>query len=134
MKEADVYSELCNEELMIRISGEIDHHSAGKIREIIDRDVFFYRAPRVILDLSAIDFMDSSGLGLILGRYTKIKDMGSVLIIKDPTQVIMKILKLSGVDRFIKIQGVKPVGSVLKVKGISGRERRNEENEKNGTE
>ena len=134
MKEAEVYSELCGEDLLVKIRGEVDHHSAGKIREMIDRDVFFYRAQRVFLDLSGIDFMDSSGLGLILGRYTKIKDMGSTLIIKDPTGEIMKILKLSGVDKFIKIQSAKPVGSVLKVKNVSYKERSTAENEKKASE
>lgn len=134
MKEAEVYSELCGENLMVKICGEIDHHSAGKIRQMIDRDVFFYRAPKVILDLSGIDFMDSSGLGLILGRYTKIKDMGSVLIIKDPTAEIMKILRLSGVDKFIKIQEKKTVGGVLKVKNITYKERQESDNEKKSSE
>ncbi len=104
MDEKQVSSVLDGECLTVSLHGEIDHHSAGKIREEIDRDVFFYRAPKVVLDLSNIDFMDSSGLGLILGRYTKIKDLGSVLILKDPTEEIMKILRLSGADKFIQIR------------------------------
>ena len=99
MKEADVYSELCNEELMIRISGEIDHHSAGKIREIIDRDVFFYRAPRVILDLSAIDFMDSSGLGLIVGRVVSAREIGGTVEVVGASARIERILEMAGLFR-----------------------------------
>ena len=74
MEAAQVKCELNGESLEIQLKGEIDHHTAARIREEIDREVYFYRAPRVIIDLSHIDFMDSSGLGLILGRYTKLKD------------------------------------------------------------
>ena len=126
--DAQVYSELEGDTLAVSIKGEIDHHSAPSIREAIDRDVFFYRTPKVVLDLSSIDFMDSSGLGLILGRYRKIKDMGSELILKDPTEEIMKIIKLSGVDKFIKI--IKNGGKVMKVKGFKYVQRRDKNNEK----
>ena len=116
MEAAQVKCELNGESLEIQLKGEIDHHTAARIREEIDREVYFYRAPRVIIDLSHIDFMDSSGLGLILGRYTKLKDMGSELILKEPTEEIMKILKLAGVDKLIKIQREKDGGKILKVK------------------
>ena len=132
MKEAEVYSELSGDSLTITIKGEVDHHSAPRIRQAIDRDVFFYRTPKIYLELGAIDFMDSSGLGLILGRYRKIKEMGSELILKEPTQEIMKILKLAGVEKFIKIIGNE--GRVLKVKGVKYEERRNKRNEKNSAE
>lgn len=126
--DVQVYSELEGDMLTVIIKGEIDHHRAPAIREAIDRDVFFYRTPKVVLDLSSIDFMDSSGLGLILGRYRKIKDMGSELILKDPTEEIMKIIKLSGVDKFIKI--IKNGGKVMKVKGFKYVQRRDKNNEK----
>ena len=126
--DVQVYSELEGDMLTVIIKGEIDHHRAPVIREAIDRDVFFYRTPKVVLDLSSIDFMDSSGLGLILGRYRKIKDMGSELILKDPTEEIMKIIKLSGVDKFIKI--IKNGGKVMKVKGFKYVQRRDKNNEK----
>ena len=125
MKQAQVFSSVEGESLIITIKGEIDHHSAGIIRQEIDREGFFHRCPRVILDLSGIDFMDSSGLGLILGRYTRIKDMGSTLILKDPTQEIVRILKLSGVDKFIKIK---------KSTGIREKETKNSEGRAFGDE
>ena len=98
-----MYSEYCNNILSFKITGEIDHHSAPKVREQMDKDIFFFRPKCVILTLSGIDFMDSSGLGLILGRYTKIRDLGGVLKIEDPTKDIGKILKLAGVDKLIPI-------------------------------
>ena len=90
--------------LKIKVTGEIDHHSARGLRDDIDREVFLYRAKTVLLDLSAIDFMDSSGLGLILGRYTKIKQLNGKLKLMNPSQSVMKILELAGTERIIPVE------------------------------
>jgi stage II sporulation protein AA (anti-sigma F factor antagonist) len=107
MEQAKVSSEFCGGVLYFRLTGEIDHHCAPYIREQMDRDLYFFRPQRVILALDGIDFMDSSGLGLILGRYTKIRDMQGVLEIEDPTPQIEKILKLAGVNRLIPVKNSK---------------------------
>lgn len=105
MDNAEVRCEFENRILRIEILGEIDHHSAAGVREEIDRNIFFYRPEKVVLDLSKIGFMDSSGLGLILGRYTKIKDLGGEMALENPSEEILKILQLAGVD---KLFGLKP--------------------------
>ena len=92
-----------NDTLTIRILGEIDHHCAKGIREAIDRDIYYYRPKTTILDLSDVDFMDSSGLGLILGRYTAVKELGGKLFIVGASSRTERILKLSGVDKMIPI-------------------------------
>ena len=96
--------ELEGDALLLKLCGEIDHHSAVAIRSDLDELIFKKRPKRVILDLSEIGFMDSSGLGLIMGRYALLKDFGGVLILRDPTPSIMKILKLAGMERIIKIE------------------------------
>ena len=93
-----------NGRLTVVLTGEIDHHSAPFIRERMDKDLYFFRPKKVILALDGIEFMDSSGLGLILGRYTKIRDLGGALQIEDPTPQIEKILKLAGVNRLIPVK------------------------------
>ena len=87
--------------LIITIDGEIDHHTAKFIREEIDKAIYYYRPNKAVMDLSAITFMDSSGLGLILGRYTQMIQLGGTFKLKDPTPEITKILVLAGVDRLI---------------------------------
>lgn len=104
MEQAKVQSEFCSGELRILLSGEIDHHSAVGVREVIDRDLSFFRPKTALLDLSGIEFMDSSGLGLILGRYTKLKEWEGRLVLLDPTPEIGKILKLAGVERLIEVR------------------------------
>jgi len=103
-KQCSVDAAYADNLLAVRINGEIDHHTAASIRSDIDREIFFYRADKVVLDLSGVSFMDSSGLGIILGRYAKIKELGGTLAILDPTPEILKILKLAGADKLVAIK------------------------------
>ena len=93
-----------DEVLEIKLMGEIDHHSAVSVRADIDGLIFDLRPKKVVLDLSEISFMDSSGLGLIMGRYALIKDFGGTLSLRAPTVAVMKILTLAGMERMIKIE------------------------------
>lgn len=93
--------------LEIKLTGEIDHHSAVNARSEIDELIFELRPKRVVLDLSEISFMDSSGLGLIMGRYALIKELGGVLSLRAPTVAVMKILSLAGMEKIIKIESIK---------------------------
>lgn len=90
--------------LEVKLMGEIDHHSAVSVRADIDGLIFDLRPQKVVLDLSEISFMDSSGLGLIMGRYALIKDFGGTLSLRAPTVAVMKILTLAGMERMIKIE------------------------------
>jgi stage II sporulation protein AA (anti-sigma F factor antagonist) len=90
--------------LLIKLSGEIDHHSAKAIREEVDKRLYLHCAKNVIIDLSGIEFMDSSGLGLILGRYTKAVELGGKLKLLNPTENVLKILKLAGTEKLIPIE------------------------------
>lgn len=90
--------------LKIKLRGEIDHHSAAAIRSAIDSTLFSRRPRGLILDMSAVDFMDSSGLGLIMGRYAVMKELGGEISVLDPNPGIEKIMNLAGMERMIKIQ------------------------------
>ena len=104
MQNTKCNAEYTNGILILKIHGDIDHHSAKTLREEIDSHIYLYRASTVLLDLSEIDFMDSSGLGLILGRYTKIKELGGKLVITDPNPGVMKILELAGTQKLISVK------------------------------
>jgi stage II sporulation protein AA (anti-sigma F factor antagonist) len=91
-------------EISFKLSGEIDHHNAVAIRSDMDKILVTHRPSKLYLDLSGIDFMDSSGLGLIMGRYTLMKKFGGVTVIKNPAPRVIKILKLSAIERLIKIE------------------------------
>ena len=89
--------------LSIRIRGEIDHHTAAAIRQGIDATLFEKRPARLILDLSAVSFMDSSGLGLIMGRYSVMKELGGEMTVWNPSPETRAILTLAGMERLVKI-------------------------------
>ena len=90
--------------LKIRLRGEIDHHTAAVVRVSID-ELIRSRAPRTLaLDMSAVDFMDSSGLGLIMGRYSLMQTIGGDTVILDPSPATEKIMGLAGMERMIKIK------------------------------
>ena len=91
------------DKLIVSLDGEIDHHSAAEIREELDKMIAVNRPKIMVLELSGIDFMDSSGLGLVLGRYRRLNEMGSQMVIKNPGARTEKILAMAGVDKLIKI-------------------------------
>ena len=106
----NVRCEYKNRELFVVLPNEIDHHSAAYVREEIDRELYKYCPKRVFIDLSGVEFMDSSGIGLVLGRYAKITALGGELKLCDPAPRTEEILRLAGIDRMIPIEkGVKRV-------------------------
>ena len=90
--------------MTVLLYGEIDHHSAVSVRSAIDAKIYELRPSSVVLDLSKIDFMDSSGLGLIMGRYALVQKMGGDFCISRPSERVMKIFSLSGLGKIIKIK------------------------------
>ncbi|MBQ7377946.1 MAG: STAS domain-containing protein [Clostridia bacterium] len=98
-KTAGIRTEQRGDVLHISVLGEIDHHSAKDLREQIDGELFRHRPRTLVLSLSDVGFMDSSGLGLILGRLALARGMGCRLHLCDMTPQILKILALAGVSR-----------------------------------
>jgi stage II sporulation protein AA (anti-sigma F factor antagonist) len=91
------------EMLTAKISGEIDHHGANSAREEIDRKYKSENVKNLTLDMSAITFCDSSGLGLIMGRYKTVKEYGGELFVQKPANSVKKMILLSGLDRLVRI-------------------------------
>ena len=98
-----VHYERKGDSLVVHIGGEIDHHSAVSVRTGIDARIEEERPAKLLLELSAVDFMDSSGLGLIMGRYALIKRYGGTLAVLDPSQAVLKMMKLAGMERMISV-------------------------------
>ena len=92
------------ENLILTVTGEIDHHSAVRIRADMDALILEVRPERTVIDLSEVDFMDSSGLGLIMGRYSLMQKLGGELSLRNPHSRIMKIFELAGLGRIIRIE------------------------------
>ena len=96
--------------LVATVCGEVDHHNSRAIRAMIDDRLFIERPRELVLDLSRVSFMDSSGLGLILGRYSKASELGVSFRISNPTEQTKKILDLAGVERIVRVSSDVPRG------------------------
>lgn len=88
-----------------RIIGELDHHTAKSIREEIDNALELNMPSLFILDFKEVSFMDSSGIGLVMGRYRTLAKLGAEFHIVGASAQIYKILKLAGIEKLAKLEG-----------------------------
>ncbi len=100
----NVESKYENGQLTLSILGEIDHHSAKEIRKETDKHIRLLRPKCIKLDLSSISFMDSSGLGLIMGRYALASDIGAQICVLNPTDAVARIILMAGLDKIVPIE------------------------------
>lgn len=91
------------ESLKIELSEEIDMSTCKTLRNIMDGYIIKYSPKECILDMEKVNFMDSSGLGLIMGRYNLIKMMNSKMTLLNPGESIKKILSMTELVKDIKI-------------------------------
>ena len=89
------------------LEGEIDHHSVKPVREEIDNTIDRLQPKALALDFSDVTFMDSSGIGLVMGRYRKIAPYNAQLYVFNPPPSIAKVMRLSGIDKIAKIENSK---------------------------
>ncbi len=91
--------------LVASLCGELDHHGAVAVRTLIDSEIRRLSPQKTVLELSALDFMDSSGLGLVMGRYALMQRIGGEFAVSNPNERIMKIFRLAGLERMVRIEG-----------------------------
>lgn len=89
--------------LTARIIRDIDHHSAKPIREKIDRELFKVKPELLVLDFSEVRFMDSSGIGLIMGRCEVAEELSARVRIISLSATLMKIVRLSGIEKIVNL-------------------------------
>ena len=87
--------------LIAYLKGDIDHHTAQKMKTRLDSEIMYHSCKLVILDFSGVGFMDSSGIGLILGRLKLISTIKARLSVQGVPVNMMKILKLAGITHII---------------------------------
>lgn len=89
--------------LKITLAEEIDHHVAQKIRRRVDYEIQRYLPKKVVFDFSKVNFMDSAGVGLIIGRYKMASMLGGSLEIQNANMKVKRILQMSGITKLIPI-------------------------------
>ena len=94
--------ELINQCLVIKLNKELDHHSALVIREKTDKMIDRGTVKNIIFDFEGANFMDSSGIGVIMGRYKRVIFSGGKVAVTNVSDAIDRILKLSGLYKIIE--------------------------------
>lgn len=94
--------------MIIKVHGELDHHYAAKIRQLIDQRIIELGIKNLIVDVSEITFMDSSGIGVILGRYNIVDSKGGSIYLTGINNKIDKIISMSGLLSLVHIAKTLP--------------------------
>ena len=89
--------------LVFKIIDEIDDCSVQKIRKKADYEIERYMPKKVVFDFDSVTFMDSAGIGLIIGRYKFTNMLGGKLEVANLTQNVKKIFEMSGILKLIPV-------------------------------
>jgi len=95
--------------LIIKVSGEIDHHGADIARRSMDREIMNIRTKHVLFDFTELTFMDSSGIGMLMGRYRSVKLLGGsagIILRPSDTRDRYGMPALSSMERILDMSGV----------------------------
>ena len=96
-----IRTEYQNEILTALLQGDIDHHTASAMREVIDRTAESCLPQKLVLDFSGVSFMDSSGIGLVIGRYKRMARRGGSVAVTDPGARVDKLFQMSGIYQLV---------------------------------
>lgn len=91
-----------NEILFVTLRGELDHNSAEQVRIKIDDKIDSLSIKNIILNFTGVTFMDSSGIGAVIGRYKKIKLRDGKLVVTNVNKNVNKIFEMSGLYKIIQ--------------------------------
>lgn len=100
--EERIHYELRKNCLVIYVTDDLDHHAVKYLREYSDRLIDAGNVKHIIFDFSDVGFMDSSGIGLIMGRYKKVMFMGGKAAVTNVGEVVNRIFGLSGLYQIIE--------------------------------
>ena len=85
------------DELHVKLCGELDEHHSAYVRMSLDSLIDGGNIKRLYIDMSCLSFMDSTGVGVLIGRYKRLKPHGVPIYIQSPTPTVDRVLGLSGI-------------------------------------
>lgn len=92
-----------NATLIVALNGEIDHHSAGTLRQKIEAELAKMNGRNIIFNFSNVEFMDSSGIGMVIGRYKYTASLGGKTAVVCTNEKINSIFRLSGLCQLVSV-------------------------------
>ena len=102
--------------LSFEITEEIDHHSSERIRTRADFEIQKHMPKKIVMNFEKVNFMDSAGIGLILGRYKTITMFGGSMNIENVKPNVKRVLEMAGITKIIPITnkiGGKEIGKCV---------------------
>lgn len=94
--------EVDGQTMVIHLAEDLDHHNAVYIREMADGFLEKYPIERIIFDFSGVEFMDSSGIGVIMGRYKQMSYVGGTVYVYGIGKNVDRIFQMSGLYKLVK--------------------------------
>jgi len=89
--------------LLVRLQGDLDHHGVERIRDEIEQELQNNGYRGIVLSFTNLDFMDSSGLGLILGRYKSVTQHGGKMALANVNPALKRLFELSGILKIVAV-------------------------------
>ncbi|PLR76377.1 anti-sigma F factor antagonist [Bacillus sp. V3-13] len=100
----NINMEVKRDVLCLRLSGELDHHTAEELRTQATKAIAEFDIRHIILNLEQLSFMDSSGLGVILGRYKQIKQVDGEMVVCAISPAVQRLFDMSGLFKIIRLE------------------------------
>ena len=88
---------------VLTVTGEVDLRTAPELRTLIDR-VLDEGASRLVVDLAGVDFLDSTGLSVLVGAHKRLARTGGRLVVANPPEIVSRVLSITGLDRVFELQ------------------------------
>ncbi|HLS07130.1 MAG TPA: anti-sigma F factor antagonist [Bacillota bacterium] len=89
--------------LIVRLVGELDHHEAEQLREEWAHKIYATGIKHIIVNLQDLTFMDSSGLGVLIGRYKEVLQLGGEMLVCHVNPFIERLFELSGLFKIVRL-------------------------------
>ncbi|HZG85177.1 anti-sigma F factor antagonist [Paenibacillus sp.] len=99
-----IHMEQHRQALIVRMTGELDHHSADSARTQMEDAIIRGNVTHLVLSLKDLSFMDSSGIGVILGRYKLITSRGGRMVVCDVSPAVRRLFDMSGLFKIVSIE------------------------------
>jgi stage II sporulation protein AA (anti-sigma F factor antagonist) len=90
--------------LIVRLRGELDHHTAEVLKAQMEAAILKQEVSHVILSLKELEFMDSSGIGVIIGRYKQVMAKGGKMVVCDVNPHVYRLFEMSGMFKILTFQ------------------------------
>lgn len=92
----EIVHKILGANLYVRLCGELNDSTSGQMRDALDKLIEDFQGTKLVLNMSALKFIDSTGVGVLIGRYKKLKNKGAELVIDSPSPTVDETLSLVG--------------------------------------